>query len=293
MQRFQSSIKIKSMKNFIFLLILTSYSFSQSPKKPTEILVIGTYHFNNPGMDVAQYKVLDIMGAKPQKQLEEISTAIAKFKPTKIFTEWELKDQLALDTLYNKYLDGTYFDYVATKYPKRKFYVQNEIVQLAFRAAKKSNNKKVYAIDYQGTSFDFDSVMKFTDSIRLPNFKKEIMDDIKMIEKKSNELFATNDLLKCLYYFNSNECRKLDIPWYVGKINNSDKLGTYVGAYLAAEWYRRNLYMLANIQKQTDETDNRIMVLAGASHITMFLDLLKHDANYKIVELKEVMEKYK
>ena len=47
--------------------------------------------------------------------------------------------------------------------------------------------------------------------------------------------------------------------------------------------------MLANIQKQTDATDNRIMVLAGASHITMFLDLLKHDANYKIVELKDIM----
>ncbi len=273
----------------LFSLIATA----QVKKKPTEILVIGTYHFNNPGLDVAQYKVLDIMGEKPQKQLEEISTAIAKFKPTKIFTEWELKDQLALDTLYNKYQEGTYFDYVAQKYPKRKFYLQNEIVQLAFRAAKKMNHKKVYAIDYQETSFDFDSIMKFADSIRLPNFKKEVMLEIKDIETKSNALFAQNDLLKCLYYFNSKELRETDIPWYVGKINDSDKLGTYIGAFLASEWYRRNLYMLANIQKQTETSDNRIMVLAGASHITMFLDLLKHDSNYKMVELKDVMEKYK
>ena len=277
------------MKKVLLLLTVFQFAFSQNAKKPTEILVIGTYHFNNPGMDVAQYKVLDIMGEKPQKQLEEISKAIAVFKPTKIFTEWELKDQLALDTLYNQYKEGTYFDYVAKKYPKRKFYVQNEIVQLAFRVAKKSNHKKVFAIDYQETSFDFDSVMKFADSIRLPNFKKEVMADIKDIETKSNALFATNDLLKCLYYFNSKAVRDTDIPWYVGKINDSDKLGTYVGAYLASEWYRRNLYMLANIQKQTDATDNRIMVLAGASHITMFIDLLKHDANYKIVELKYVM----
>ncbi|MCZ8197884.1 MAG: DUF5694 domain-containing protein [Flavobacterium sp.] len=282
----------KSISKKIALFILASqFITAQTQKKPTEILVIGTYHFNNPGLDVAQYKVLDIMGEKPQKQLEEISTAIAKFKPTKIFTEWELKDQLALDTLYNKYQEGTYFEYVAKKYPKRKFYVQNEIVQLAFRAAKKSNLKKVFAIDYQETSFDFDSVMKFADSVRLPNFKKEVMLDIKNTETKSNALFTENDLLKCLYYYNSEELRKIDIPWYVGKINDSDKLGTYVGAFLASEWYRRNLYMLANIQKQTESSDNRIMVLAGASHITMFLDLLKHDSNYKIVELKEVMEK--
>jgi Family of unknown function (DUF5694) len=277
------------MKKIIILLLFSQFIIAQTPKKPTEILVIGTYHFNNPGMDVAKYKVLDIMGEKPQKQLEEISTAIAKFKPIKIFTEWELKDQLALDTLYNKYVDGTYFDYVAAKYPKRKFYTHNEIVQLAFRTAKKLNLKKVYGIDYQGTSFDFDSIMKFADSVRLPNFKKEVMYDIKNTETKSNALFASNDLLKCLYYFNSKELRKIDIPWYVGEINDSDKLGTYVGAFLASEWYRRNLYMLANIQKQTEISDRKIMVLAGSSHITMFLDLLKHDANYKIVELKEVM----
>lgn len=282
------------MKRVLFFSLLFGTTlFAQAPKKPTEILVIGTYHFNNPGLDVAKFKVLDIMGEKPQQQLEEISNAIAQFKPTKIFTEWELKDQLALDTLYNKYQEGTYFDYVSKKYPKRKFYTHNEIVQLAFRTAKKVNHKKVYGIDYQETSFDFDSVMKFADSIRLPNFKKEVMNDIKDIEAKSNVLFAENDLLKCLYYYNSEELRKSDIPWYVGKINDSDKLGTYIGAFLTSEWYRRNLYMLANIQKQTELTDNRIMVLAGASHIAMFLDLLKHDSNYKIVELKEVIEKYK
>ncbi len=278
------------MKKIILLLFVTQFSIAQTQKKPTEILVIGTYHFNNPGMDVAKYKVLDIMGEKPQKQLDEISNAIAKFKPTKIFTEWELKDQLKLDTLFNKYQDGTYFEYVNKKYPKRKFYTNSEIVQLAFRAAKKINHKKVYAIDYRETSFDYDSVMKFIDTNRLPNFKKEIEDETKLVETESNKIFATNDLVKCLLYFNSETYRKTDIPWYVGKINDSDKLGTYVGAFLASEWYRRNLYMLANIQKQTLESDNRIMVLAGASHITMFLDLLKHDSNYKIVELKEVMK---
>lgn len=281
----------KSISKKIALLILASqFIVAQTQKQITEILVIGTYHFNNPGLDVAQIKVLDIMSEKSQNQLTEIATAIAKFKPTKIFTEWQLKDQLELDTLYNKYQEGTYFEYVSKKYPKRKFYVQNEIVQLAFRAAKKSYLKKVHAIDYQETSFDFDSIMKFADSIRLPNFKKEVLADIKATETKSNALFATNDLLKCLYYFNSKELRETDIPWYVGKINDSDKLGTYVGAFLASEWYRRNLYMLANIQKQTESSDNRIMVLAGASHITIFLDLLKHDSNYKIVELKDVMK---
>lgn len=98
-------------------------------------------------------------------------------------------------------------------------------MQLAFRAAKKINHKKVYAIDYRETSFDYDSVMKFIDTNRLPNFKKEIEDETKLVETESNKIFATNDLVKCLLYFNSENYRKTDIPWYVGKINDSDKLG--------------------------------------------------------------------
>ena len=37
------------------------------------------------------------------------------------------------------------------------------------------------------------------------------LDDIKNIETKSNALFAENDLIKCLYYYNSDELRKMDI----------------------------------------------------------------------------------
>ena len=79
--------KINCRKKVLLFSLLSGVMFAQTTKNPTEILVIGTYHFNNPGLDVAKYKVLDIMDEKPQKQLEEISSAIAKFKPTKIFTE--------------------------------------------------------------------------------------------------------------------------------------------------------------------------------------------------------------
>jgi hypothetical protein len=42
------------MKKIIILLLFSQFIIAQTPKKPTEILVIGTYHFNNPGMDVAK-----------------------------------------------------------------------------------------------------------------------------------------------------------------------------------------------------------------------------------------------
>ncbi len=280
------------MKKVIALILMSPLLiFAQANKKPIEILVIGTFHFNNPGFDVSKYKTFDIMAELPQKQLDEIADAIAKFKPSKVFTEWELKDQLALDTLYGKYLDGSYLDYVTKKFPKRKFYTHNEIVQLAFRAGKKSKLKKIHSIDYTETSFDYDSLMKFVDTLKQPNYKKEDDLDRKMGEKKYNDLFATNDLLKCLYAMNTAKERIDDISWYVGKANSSDTIGTYVGAFLSSEWFRRNLYMLANIQKMTESSDQKVMVLAGSSHIAMFVELLKYDANFKVIELKDIMIK--
>ncbi len=49
--------------------------------------------------------------------------------------------------------------------------------------------------------------------------------------------------------------------------------------------------MLANIQKITEPTDQKIMVLAGSSHAAMFVELLKYDSNFKVIELKAIMQK--
>ncbi len=278
-------------KSIPFILMLPLLTFAQTNKKPIEILVIGTFHFNNPGLDVSKFNTFDIMAEPPQKQLDEIADAITKFKPSKVFTEWELKDQLVLDTLYGKYLDGSYLDYVTKKFPKRKFYTHNEIVQLAFRTGKKSKLTKIHGIDYTETSFDYDSLMKSVDTLKQPNYKKEDDLDRKIGEKNYNDLFATNDLLKCLFEMNTQKERMDDISWYISKANSSDTIGTYVGAYLSSEWYRRNLYMLANIQKITESTDQKVMVLAGSSHIAMIAELLKYDANFKVIELKDIMLK--
>ncbi len=279
------------MIKFFLLLLTPIFCLAQITKKPVEILVIGTFHFNNPGFDVAKTNTFDIMAEKPQIQLEEITSAIQKFGATKIFVEWDLKEQLELDTLYNKYLEGSYFEYVAKRFPKRKFYTHNEIVQLAFKAAKKAKLTTLQAIDYGGTIFDYDSLMKSIDTVRLPNYKKD--DELVMVRhiKKYNDLFAKGDLLKCLYSMNESSERVKDIAWYVSQANSSDTIGTYVGAFLASEWYRRNLYMLANIQKLTARTDKKIMVLAGSSHAAMFVELLRYDPNFKVVELKNLMEK--
>jgi hypothetical protein len=56
---------------------------SVNPQK--EMLLIGTFHYNNPGADVAKTKSFDILSEKSQLELEEISSSIRKYNPTKVF----------------------------------------------------------------------------------------------------------------------------------------------------------------------------------------------------------------
>jgi Family of unknown function (DUF5694) len=69
------------------------------------------------------------------------------------------------------------------------------------------------------------------------------------------------------------------------------KSDNFIGPFLVSEWYKRNIYMLSIIQKLTETTDKKIMILAGSSHIAMMKEFLLLNKNYKIVELKEVLEK--
>jgi len=65
----------------------------------------------------------------------------------------------------------------------------------------------------------------------------------------------------------------------------------FTGPLLTSEWYKRNLYMWSMVQKHTEESDDRIMILAGSSHVAMFELFIKENEQWKVRELKQVMEK--
>jgi hypothetical protein len=128
------------MKYLLFLLLaltLASKSFAQT--KQSDLLLLGTFHFANPGLDIVKIKSVEILGTTSSAELETLTDKIARFRPTKIFVEAEWSRQAELDELYKQYLGGTYQAYVTAKFPasRHSFYLKNEIMQLAFRAGKK------------------------------------------------------------------------------------------------------------------------------------------------------------
>ena len=80
-------------------LVLLSETFAQNNPAKTEVLLVGVFHFNNPGLDVAKFKVDDMLGEKRQREILEIRKALVEFGPDAIFTEVNLDAAKWLDKL--------------------------------------------------------------------------------------------------------------------------------------------------------------------------------------------------
>lgn len=284
------------MKNSIFILLFSFLFLACSQEqqktkniessKEKEVLLIGTFHYNNPGQDVAKTKSFDILKEKYQLELQQISSNIKKYNPTKIFVEWPYNEQKELDSLYKQYINGKYFKNDSLS----DFYLKNEVFQLAFKVARENNLERVYGIDYS-TEFPFEEVMKDIENSKQLKLQAQIQEIFKWAEKIDNKIEAGITLTELTYYVNSKEFRNYSNNWHNNLMLLAGKPNDFSGPYLASEWYKRNLYMWSLIQKNTIDSDERIMVLVGGSHAAMIELFIKENSDWKVKELEQIMRK--
>lgn len=72
--------------------------------KNTSIMLLGVYHFDNPGKDSYNTEVEDYRLDKRQKEIKVVVDLLEEFKPTKILVELSPKEQSRIDSIYNLYL---------------------------------------------------------------------------------------------------------------------------------------------------------------------------------------------
>jgi Family of unknown function (DUF5694) len=104
------------------------------------LLIVGTAHFANPGRDIVNHQVEDVLSAKRQTEMEAVVEQLAAFKPTHVAVEWPADRQDALDARYQAYRDGKYM------------LSRNEIDQIGLRLAATLKLPHVSAIDWNKES---------------------------------------------------------------------------------------------------------------------------------------------
>lgn len=275
----------KSLILSVFLLFFQN-SFSQNK---VNVVLIGTYHFNNPGNDAVKSINRDILSKENQLGLEQITDLIVKkYRPDQIFVESNYNKKKELNDQYQLYLAGKFSSYTDTikNARLRKFYTEGETYQLAFRLGKKSNNKEVYPIDSL-IEMRFDLLQKMVKSN--PKDKQIFEEKLSTLTKRSNDCLAQKDLKDVFKSLNTDAALNENKGTYISFFNRVGINENYFGANLVSDWYKRNLVMYANIQSQLVQNTKNIVILVGTGHAAMMKDFIKNDERFNLIELKTIL----
>ena len=258
---------------------------TQMTKKPT-IIILGSSHLANPGADVYNTKMDDVLAPKRQAELQQLVEQLARFKPTKIAVEVDARSDTELQAEYDAYLDGN----LQLK--------RHEIHQVAFRLAKQMGHPKVYCVDYFWTER----------APRLPESKIDwdLMDRYKFAETHNQEHFLRPPPIEGKITRDKDGTTWIEPEKYVSIIDmyirdndpessladhqaylRSARIGLgdqYPGAnWVAHSWYARNLKICINLTRITESADDRILLIIGAGHVFLVQQFLEDSGDY-IVE---------
>ena len=235
----------------IFCLALPAAAQQNTKQTKPVVMILGTYHMGNPGLDLNNVKADDVRAEKRQKEIVDFLAILKKFKPTKIALE------IAPDE--TKYLEH-YTEFLNGKYELKA----NEIDQIGFRLAKELGQKQVFGIDWAG-DFDFDKVIASAKTNDQEAALGRMTDFGKAETGRMQDLMKTATVTEIFRYLNDEKkLEEMHRPYLqmlrIGAGND------FAGVHLVRDWYERNLKIYSSIERLADNPNERVLVIIGAGH---------------------------
>ncbi len=239
-----------------------------------EVLVLGSYHMNNPGRDIVNMKADDVLAPKRQAEMRELLDTLARFRPTKIAIEAE-SDSPKIKQ-YQEYLEG------------KHELTRDEREQIGFRLGKELKHPKLYAIDIQG-DFPFATVQDYAKAHGREKELESLMGRIGKMVQDNNEYLASHTILQMLVRTNSGESVKRDMAGYAMFAHYGEE-DDYAGATLLTNWYQRNIRIHTHLLNIIEPGD-RVLVIYGSGHLALLRQAIEADPTLKLRTLEEFVQK--
>jgi len=227
-------------------------------------MLLGTYHFANPGQDVIKQDIDDVLQPKRQVELEDLVSRLASWRPDRIAVEQSISRTDSVRARYARYL-------AKALTPSR-----NEVVQIGFRLASKLGHDAVYPID-DDSFLDLNDSLKAVDQ-RRPEFKRT-RDSISAVLQgeavATNAWMRTTTLREHLFRLNSDSAlhRGNALGMFGGYLSAGEGQN-YGGPQFLAQWYARNFNMTHNLTRMLGPDVRRILVIVGSGHVPPLRNLL-------------------
>jgi hypothetical protein len=256
--------RIISTALVLAVLCIGSALAAEPPK--TQVLLVGTYHFANPGKDLNNVKAVDVLAADRQREIATLITSLARFEPTQVAVEWPAQ---LVDERYAKHRNGTLEE------------SRNEVVQLGFRLAKQRNLPAVLGLDVAG-DFPFEAVAEWA---KKHGRGGELDALLAVGARETAHISALQDKTSIggvLHDLNKSESIARNHSFYppMLTLGSGDE---QPGVKLISAWYERNLAICARLLQKVEPGD-RVVAFYGQGHIYLLAQCLREQPHVQLVD---------
>jgi len=228
-----------------------------------QVMLLGTYHFANPGLDEVKQRIDDVLAPTRQREIAVLVERLAAWHPEQVAVEWSASDSASLAARYARYRSGSLA-------PSR-----NEIDQIGFRLAARLGLPSVEPID---------TAMRLgNDSVRALLARRA---DLKALADRASARaqqesdsgaasFAAKNIVAQLHELNGDAA--LHAGNSRGMFSAMLPLGegtNYGGPQMLARWYERNIVMVHLLYRSLRPSTRRVLVIVGAGHVPPLRNLL-------------------
>ncbi|MFD1675694.1 DUF5694 domain-containing protein [Alicyclobacillus fodiniaquatilis] len=234
-----------------------------SDAKPS-VMVLGSVHLNNPGLDMHNTEFDDMRTEKRQAQIQELVSRLQRFQPTHVALEAPSKIQCQLSTEYQQYLDG------------KMELSPSEGHQIGFRIAKELGHESVYAVDWMEHIGNraLGEVYEWARS-----HQPGLLED----EPFSEEDVTQQTILDIFRNVNQPAAALENHRWYIQKIARVGMGEEHIGIDWLRWWYQRNLIVYDKVTRLMQSPSDRVLVIYGAGHLHLLTQFFKESGLCQVV----------
>ncbi|WP_242187311.1 DUF5694 domain-containing protein [Sphingomonas sp. CARO-RG-8B-R24-01] len=249
---------------------------------PIQVMVLGTYHFGNPGRDKVNVRVDDVTTPHRQRELEALAESIATFKPTRVMVEVQ-RPGPSYDVA-----DFTSFSPALLRTDR------DETTQIGYRVASRVGLRSVQGIDEQPGKgepdyFPIGRVETYAkvhgEQAYLDAAFARVQASAHQFEKEQ----ATTSIPKMLIRYNDPSTPMGGQDSYYSMLRFGDG-DDQPGADLNAMWYLRNAKIFAKLINVAKPGD-RILVVYGAGHGYWLRHFAATTPGYELVDVTPYLQR--
>jgi hypothetical protein len=261
----------------VLLFSAAAPAHAQSAAPPAQVMILGTHHMDNPGLDYANPAVDDVLAPHRQAEMVAVAQALAEFRPTRIAIEVPPSRDSAYNARYQAYRAG------------RHALGRSEIDQLGYRLAGMLGHERVYPVDYR-LDMDFGGAMQWAAQNGQGELAQRMGATVQAMVGEMNARMPTTSIGAILAEANSARADSMHGLYLVLATVGRDT--TYKGAHEVANWYSRNLYIFANIARVA-QPGERVLVILGSGHGTLLRQFVDESPDLDLVSVEPYLARFR